>query len=891
MSAITALIATAPIVTASGLPGSRAQIAQSTRQLDASTSSSSSPVLLYAQDWNGASNGRSTSAWQQVAQTHSILVGSSGSVYGNMIPQLHGWNPAVKVLVYDLGPYTIKGSAEFTTLMAAHPDYFARDVSGNLITMGASSGSGAFPNNYLMDEANPGWQAEEASRILTNIDKYGYDGAYIDSMGPSPLTGGDTGVPVDPSTGHAFTATSWMQASGHALSVMKAAIGSKFLLSSGLVNGSEFTSYTHYLSDSTANGAQTDSWLRLAGSSAAQYPAVSTLASDLAMVQTLNAEGKAFFGWTKLWTAATPAQASAWNTYALAAYLLVDNGVSDYYSFSMPSSNADRTTIYFPNELAALGAPLGSYSLTNGVYSRAFQNGAVSLNTNTNGASIVWAVKPTVAAVTPSAGPVTGGQVVTVTGSGFAAGMSATLNGTAVTPSNVTANSFTLTTPAASAGYTQVQVTTTLGVSPLTSATGYIYAPLGNYVPLQPFRILDTRATSCAQCSGGALTAGATRTVQITGLSGLPSGSDPVPSTATALVLNVTAVSGSASSLLTIYPNGTGRPTASNLNFAAGNVTANLVTTVLGQSGTSDANREVNVYNAMGTVNVVADVEGYFAAGASTDPTGEFHPMAPVRVCDTRSSAATNPCRGRELVGGIPMAVNITSSGSDAIPGTNAAAAVLNVTGVAGSVGTYVSVYPTLPDGTCALPTVSSLNLKVEQIQANRVMVALGPAAAGGSDTSVCVFSAVGVINVLLDASGWYGTPGAATGDQYQAIGPSRVCDTRVGSGQPCAGHAIGAAPYVVSVASVGGVPAVGAAQPALAVIANLTAILPTAPTYLTVYPANLVTHPLASDINVNPGEVLANLSSVELDSAGDMAGFNAAGRVNVVIDVEGWFQ
>src|ERR1019366_10221631 len=161
----------------------------------------------------------------------------------------------------------------------------------------------------------------------------------------------------------------WMQASGHALSVIKAAMGSKFLFSTGLVNGSEFNSFTHYLSDSTVNGVQTDSWLRVADSSPAAYPATSTLAADLAMVQTLNAQGKSFFGWTKVWTSATPAQQSAWNTYPLAAYLLVDNGVSDYYLFSAPSSNADRTTIYFPNELAALGAPLGSYTLTGGVYS------------------------------------------------------------------------------------------------------------------------------------------------------------------------------------------------------------------------------------------------------------------------------------------------------------------------------------------------------------------------------------------------------------------------------------------------------------------------------------------------------------------------------------------
>jgi hypothetical protein len=892
-TALTVLIAATPIVAASNVSGRQAVAngVRSSPHPQTSSSSSSSPVLLYAQDWNSSAGSRSMTAWQQVANTHSILVGTPGSVYGNMIGQLHAWNPAVKVLVYDLGPYTTRGSAEFTTLTAAHPDYFAHDASGHLITMGASSGSGAFPNNYLMDEASAGWQAEEAVRVLANIERYGFDGAYLDSMAPSPLSGGDTGVPVDPSTGHAFTDTSWMQAEGHALSVIKAAIGSRFLFATGLVNGSEFTSFTHYLSDSTVNGVQTDSWLRLAGNSAAQYPATSTLSADLAMVQTLNAEGKSFFGWTKVWTAATPAQVSAWNTYALAAYLLVDNGVSDYYAFSTPSSNADRTTIYFPNELAALGAPLGGFTLTSGVYSRSFQNGSVSLNTNTNGASIVWAVKPAVSTVTPSAGPVTGGQVVTVTGSGFAAGMSVTINGASVTPSNVTTSSFTLTTPAESPGYTQVQATTTLGSSPLTSNAGYIYAPLGNYVPLRPFRILDTRSTSCVQCGAGAVGAGASRTLAITGVTGLPSGPDPIPTTATAVVMNVTAVGGSASSLLSVYPNGTGRPQAANLNFGPGTTTPNLVTAVLGQSGASDANREVNIYNALGTVNVVADVEGYFAPDASSDPTGEFHPLTPVRVCDTRTSAASNPCWGHALFGGTPMSVNITGSGAASIPGSNAAAAVLNITGVIGSAPTYLSVYPTLSNGTCALPAVSTLNLVVGQVQANRVMVALGPATTGGADTSVCIFNAAGMINVVLDATGWYGGSGASAGDQYQPIGPSRICDTRAGSGHPCAGHTIGSAPYVVHVANVGGVPAADADHPATAMIANLTAVAPTAPTYVTLYPATLLTPPHASDINVSPGEVLPNLVVVALDTNGALAVFNAAGAINVVIDVEGWFQ
>lgn len=96
-------------------------IAQPLKASRSTATAPSSPILLYSQDWNSAASKRSMTDWQQVAMTHSILVGAPGNVYGSMITQLHTWNPAVKVLVYDLGPYTIKGSAEFTALLAGHP--------------------------------------------------------------------------------------------------------------------------------------------------------------------------------------------------------------------------------------------------------------------------------------------------------------------------------------------------------------------------------------------------------------------------------------------------------------------------------------------------------------------------------------------------------------------------------------------------------------------------------------------------------------------------------------------------------------------------------------------------------------------------------------------------
>ena len=47
-------------------------------------------------------------------------------------------------------------------------------------------------------------------------------------------------------------------------------------------------------------------------------------------------------------------------------------------------------------------------------------------------------------------------------------------------------------------------------------------------------------------------------------------------------------------------------PQASNLNFGPRTVIPNLVTVTLGQGGA------VVIYNAAGSVNVLADVEGYF---------------------------------------------------------------------------------------------------------------------------------------------------------------------------------------------------------------------------------------------------------------------------------------
>jgi hypothetical protein len=120
---------------------------------------------------------------------------------------------------------------------------------------------------------------------------------------------------------------------------------------------------------------------------------------------------------------------------------------------------------------------------------------------------------------------------------------------------------------------------------------------------------------------------------------------------------------------------------------------------------------------------------------------------------------------------------------------------------------------------------------------------------------------------------------------QFHAVPPMRIADTRPGSGQPYAGQTVGNQGTLnVTVLGVGGVPATGVAD----VIFNLTAVGPTAPTFVTAYPAGLA-RPLASSLNVGTGQIIGNLVEVAVGSGGQVSFFNAAGSVDLVVDVQGY--
>ena len=80
-----------------------------------------------------------------------------------------------------------------------------------------------------------------------------------------------------------------------------------------------------------------------------------------------------------------------------------------------------------------------------------------------------------------------------------------------------------------------------------------------------------------------------------------------MPAAAVAGVLNVTVTDTTKSSVLTVFPRGFPRPTASDLNWVTGETVANLTVAELGRGGS------VVAFNAVGSVDVVVDVSGSYS--------------------------------------------------------------------------------------------------------------------------------------------------------------------------------------------------------------------------------------------------------------------------------------
>ena len=214
-----------------------------------------------------------------------------------------------------------------------------------------------------------------------------------------------------------------------------------------------------------------------------------------------------------------------------------------------------------------------------------------------------------------------------------------------------------------------------------------------------------------------------------------------------AVALNVTATNPTLPSFLTVWPTGATRPTASTLNFTAGQTVPNMVIAKVGNNG------QVSIYNNTGSVDVVVDVLGWFPTGST------YNALVPARMLDTRS--ATHVGSVSTLVAGAPTDVPIT--GLPGGPPSAAAAVVLNVTVTNPSAPSFLTAWPSGADR----PLSSNINFSANQTVPNMVIVKLG------TSGKISLFSPTSA-DVVIDVLGWFPAAGSFTG-----VVPARLMDTR----------------------------------------------------------------------------------------------------------------
>jgi len=390
----------------------------------------------------------------------------------------------------------------------------------------------------------------------------------------------------------------------------------------------------------------------------------------------------------------------------------------------------------------------------------------------------------------------------------------------------------------------------------------------GEFTPLTPARVFDTR-TGNGRWRGkvGPLSSRSISNVQIAGRGGVPS------TGVSAVVMNVTVTEPTRPSHLTVWSSDSSPwsvPPVSNLNFVAGQTVSNLVTVAVGDVG-------VWVRHRYGSTHVIFDVVGFYSDDAG--PAGSrFHAIDPYRSFDTRTG------RGGVEVGprGPNSVLRFDVLGKGGVPSTGVNAVVMNVTVTGPTKPSWLTVYP---DDVVFRPLASNLNFAPGQTVPNLVTVRVP--ASGVID----FYNDQGSVHLIADVVGYYDDDKSTEAGRFIDLRAQRVFDSRqvaLALG-PDAGYVLGDQPGFAGFRP-------GDVE---AVVLNVTATQPTEPSYLTVFPSDSCTVPLASNLNFVAGQTVPNHVIARLatdggcanpDELGTIAVYNRFGRVHVIVDIFGAF-
>jgi len=326
-----------------------------------------------------------------------------------------------------------------------------------------------------------------------------------------------------------------------------------------------------------------------------------------------------------------------------------------------------------------------------------------------------------------------------------------------------------------------------------------------------------------------------------------------------AAVINVTAVNVPGPCFVTVYPAGTVRPTASNLNAdAKGRTIANLAHVSLNASGQFDVYVSANQA-------VVIDLVGVYVPVTTTQADGRYvgRPGGATRALDTRNTDDGVPRLAADTTVTVDLAPFDVPSGASAV--------VTNITAVSASTGFWTA----FPSG-ITRPGVSTLN--IDTLGQTRAAQAIVPLSAGS--TSISVYSKAGG-HLVIDVVGWYTGTGDTRGVDglFVPSAPKRRLDTR---------NLRTLAPWGKSTYEIGVGTPVSCTGCVAAVVANVTATQPWANGYLTAYAAGQP-RPTISTLNITAWpQTIANHAIVAASTRG-MAVYTHSGA-HMIVDIAGYF-
>ena len=196
------------------------------------------------------------------------------------------------------------------------------------------------------------------------------------------------------------------------------------------------------------------------------------------------------------------------------------------------------------------------------------------------------------------------------------------------------------------------------------------------FIPITPCRLLDTRPQTEFNVGPRSTPIGENSPVTFTAWD---SGDDDslcqIPSSATAISTNTTIVNPTAPSFLKLYPADAALPDTSNLNYVAGqSATPNAVTIPLSPTGT------FNVYNRFGTVDVIVDINGYYAKNSLQELTSRLVALEADNTtlqADVAALQALTASMSKETVDGQPT-VRFSGVNVQLVDGTGDTAGTVN---------------------------------------------------------------------------------------------------------------------------------------------------------------------------------------------------------------------